>query len=77
MLRGIKVRLYPSEIQEIYINNLLGSYRFVYNGCLNLKKEKYTEEGKNYGLKELGNYFHQDLTKNTELLYNRKYKTIY
>lgn len=63
MLRAIKIRLYPNKTQEEYISSLLGSYRFVYNQCLALKKEKYTEEGKNYGLKELGNFFHQDLTK--------------
>ncbi len=63
MLRAIKIKLYPNKTQEEYIGSLLGSYRFVYNQCLALKKEKYTEEGLNYGLKELGNFFHQDLTK--------------
>jgi len=31
MLRSIKVRLYPNKDQEVYINKLLGSSRFVYN----------------------------------------------
>ena len=66
MLKTIKIRLYPNKDQENYINKLLGSYRFVYNQCLDLKKNAYIESKTNIGLKELGNYFHQELTKNTE-----------
>ena len=44
MLKAIKIRLYPNKEQEIYINKLLGSYRFVYNQCLSLKKDKYLED---------------------------------
>ena len=66
MLKAIKIRLYPNKEQEIYINKLLGSYRFVYNQCLALKKDTYIKDKTNIGLKELGNYFHQDLTKNTD-----------
>ena len=40
MLKAVKVRLYPNTNQEIYIAKLLGSYRFVYNNCLGLKKLK-------------------------------------
>jgi putative transposase len=75
MLRAIKIRLYPNKTQEDYINSLLGSYRFVYNQCLNIKKEKYTEEGKNYGLKDLGNFFHQELTKNQEYSWLQEHNT--
>lgn len=64
MLRAIKIRLYPNENQEIYINKLLGSYRFVYNQCLDRKVKEYTNNKTNIGLKELGNFFHQELTKN-------------
>lgn len=75
MLRAIKIRLYPNKTQEEYINSLLGSYRFVYNQCLNIKKEKYTEEGVNYGLKDLGNFFHQELTKNEEYYWLKEHNT--
>jgi putative transposase len=75
MLRAIKIRLYPNKTQEEYILSLLGSYRFVYNQCLALKKEKYTEESKNYGLKELGNFFHQDLTKDENYTWLRDHNT--
>ena len=75
MLQGIKIRLYPNQKQEIYINKLLGSYRFVYNSCLDLKKSKYIEDKSNIGLKELGNYFHQELTKNTEYSWLNEHNT--
>ena len=75
MLRAIKIRLYPNKTQEEYIGKLLGSYRFVYNQCLALKKDKYIEEGLNYGLKDLGNYFHQDLTKNNEYVWLQEHNT--
>lgn len=65
MLKAVKVRLYPNTNQEIYIAKLLGSYRFVYNNCLGLKKLKYDEDKTILGLKELGNYFHQELTKDS------------
>jgi len=66
MLKAIKVRIYPNNNQIIYLNKLLGCYRFVYNNCLALKIEKYNLEKKNVGLKELGNYFHQILTKDEQ-----------
>jgi len=75
MLRAIKIRLYPNKTQEEYISSLLGSYRFVYNQCLDIKIKKYAEEGINYGLKDLGNYFHQDLTKNEEYSWLKEHNT--
>lgn len=75
MLRAIKIRLYPNRSQEEYISSLLGSYRFVYNQCLSLKKEKYTEEGLSYGLKELGNFFHKELTKNDDYRWLKEHNT--
>ena len=64
MLRAVKIRFYPNKTQKSYINNLLGSYRFIYNDCLDKKIKAYTLDKTSLGLKQLGNYFHQDLTKN-------------
>jgi len=75
MLRAIKIRLYPNKTQEEYITKLLGSYRFVYNNCLALKKETYLENKTNLGLKELGNYFHQELTKNENYSWLQEHNT--
>lgn len=75
MLKAIKIRLYPNETQKVYIDKLLGSYRFVYNNCLALKKDKYIENKTNLGLKELGNYFHNELTKNEDYIWLQEHNT--
>ena len=41
MLKAIKVRLYLNNEQVNTINSLLGSYRFVFNQCLDYKKTRY------------------------------------
>jgi len=63
MLKAIKIRIYPNNQQEIYINKLFGCYRLVFNKCLDKKKREYEINKTNLGLKELGKYFHQELTK--------------
>ncbi len=75
MIKALKIRLYPNFEQASYIDNLLGSYRFVYNKCLNHKITAYTEHGKSIGLKELGNYFHQELTKNPDFEWLNQHNT--
>ena len=75
MLRAVKIRLYPNKTQEVYISKLLGSYRFVYNQCLALKKQKYIEDKSNYALKELGFFFHNELTKNPEYIWLQEHNT--
>jgi len=56
VLKAIKIRLYPSQEQSIYINKLLGSSRFVYNQCLNYKINEYTLLNKPTGIKDTGKY---------------------
>ena len=75
MLKAIKIRIYPNETQKVYIGKLLGSYRFVYNNCLALKKNKYIEDKSNLGLKELGGFLHNDLTKNPEYIWLQEHNT--
>lgn len=75
MIKAIKIRLYPTETQINYLSNLFGSCRFVYNKCLAYKKQKYEEENKNVGLSELGNYFHHDLTKNSDYVWLNEHNT--
>jgi len=75
MLKALKIRLYPNKIQKVYISKLLGSYRFVYNQCLALKKEKYLTNKENYSLKELGSFFHNELTKNPEYEWLKEHNT--
>ena len=56
MLKAIKIRLYPSEDQIIYINKLLGTSRFIYNQCLNYKITEYQSIKKSTSLGETGKF---------------------
>lgn len=75
MLKAVKIRIYPNKEQEVYINKLLGCYRFVYNKCLDKKKTAYLTDKSNLGLKDLGNYFHQELTKSEEFNFLNEHNT--
>ena len=75
MLRAVKLRLYPNKEQEIYINKLLGSYRFVYNQCLDKKINDFKEFKFSHNLSSLGKFFHNDLTKNPEFEWLKEHNT--
>ena len=75
MLRAIKIRLYPNETQKDYINNLLGSYRKVYNLALNHKIEVYKESGENHRIQQIGLEFHNNWTKSEEYHYLNEHNT--
>jgi len=75
MLKAIKIRLYPNKTQETYLGKLLGSYRFVFNNCLALKKNAYLVDKSNLGLKELGHYFHNELTKSEDFKWLKEHNT--
>jgi putative transposase len=45
MLKAIKVRLYLSVDQEIYLGKLFDCSRFDYNKCLDVKINEYKEVG--------------------------------
>ena len=75
MLRAIKIRLYPNKEQEVYINKLLGSSRFVYNQLLNKKINDYKDNQITHNLSSLGKYFHSDLTKNPDFSWIQEHNT--
>ena len=54
MLKAIKIRLYPSDDQIIYLNKLFGCSRFIYNKCLNYKINTYEKEKKSTSLSDTG-----------------------
>ena len=66
MLRAIKIRLYPNKEQELRLNKVLGSYRFVYNQMLALKQKEYNENKKSLGLTDLSKYFHGTMLKDEQ-----------
>ena len=57
MLKAIKIRLYPTETQQITINKLLGSCRFVYNRCLEQRNKIYEETKESGSLSKSYKYF--------------------
>jgi len=75
MLRAIKIRLYPNETQKDYINNLLGSYRKVYNLALGYKVDTYKLNGEIANMKSIGNEFHNNWTKSEEYHYLNEHNT--
>jgi len=75
MLRAVKIRLYPNKTQQVYINNLLGSYRKVYNLSLNYKIEQYKLSGETANMKSIGNEFHNNWTKSEEYFYLAEHNT--
>ena len=75
MLRAIKVRLYPTKEQEVYVNKLLGSCRFTYNQFLSKKISEYKELKINHNLTSLGKFFHNDLTKNPDFYWLQEHNT--
>lgn len=75
MLRAIKIRLYPNKNQVNYMNKLLGSYRYIYNNCLNKKINSYKENKLTENLTTLGKYFHNELLKNEELVWLKEHNT--
>ena len=66
MLRAIKIRLYPNKEQEQTLNQVLGSYRFVYNQCLARKQNAYNEDKTNLKVTDLSKWFHGTLLKDEE-----------
>jgi len=54
MLKAIKIRLYLNNDQKDYVNNLLGTTRFVYNHLLAYKINKYNTEKENVSFATLG-----------------------
>ena len=57
MLKAIKIRLYPTETQQITINKLLGCCRLVYNKCLNHRNKIYEETKESGSLSMSYKYF--------------------
>lgn len=66
MLRAIKIRLYPNKEQEQALNQVLGSYRFVYNQTLARKQNAYNEDKANLKVTDLSKWFHGTLLKDEE-----------
>ena len=68
MLKAIKIRIYPNDVQKQFISKQLGCCRKVYNLLLDYRKTEWEQNHKSIGLKDLGKYL-TDLKKQTEYDY--------
>lgn len=75
MEQGIKIRLYPNKEQKTQINKLLGCYRVVYNQCLDYSVKMYKSEKQSSTLKNLGHFFHNELTKDENFIWLQEQNT--
>lgn len=75
MQQGIKIRLYPNKEQETQINKLLGCYRVVYNQCLDYSVKMYKTDEQSSTLKNLGHFFHNELTKDENFIWLQEQNT--
>jgi putative transposase len=76
MLKGIEVRIYPTKEQTGMLNSLLGSYRFVYNQCLNFKQVMYNSANQNTNLNQTSEFFHNCLRPSFEWLTEHNTKVL-
>ena len=54
MVKGFKIRLYPTKEQEALFYKHIGCQRYVYNWALNLNNELYKLEERKYSSTDLG-----------------------
>lgn len=75
MLRAVKIRLYPNNIQTTQINKLLGCCRFVYNQVLARKINQYKEYNISENRSTLSYWFHHELLTNSEFEWLKEQNT--
>ena len=56
MLKAIKIRIYPDNVQKQFISKQLGCCRKIYNLLLDYRKTEWEQNNKSIRLKELGKY---------------------
>lgn len=68
MLKAIKVRIYPDDVQKQFISKQLGCCRKIYNLLLDYKKTEWEQNKHSVGLKDMGKYL-TDLKTKDEYFY--------
>lgn len=68
MLKSIKIRIYPDDVQKEFISKQMGCCRFIYNKLLDYKKTQYEQNKLNISWKDLGKYL-TNLKKQKEYLF--------
>ena len=77
MLKAIKIRIYPTDNQEVYINKLLGTCRYIYNHLLSFKKQEYEEKQNNISFGQLGKKLTELKTKNEWIINANKKRFLF
>ena len=52
-MKALKIRLYPTEEQEILFKKFIGAERYIYNWALSLNNELYKNEKRKYSINDL------------------------
>ena len=68
MLKAIKIRIYPDNVQKDFISKQLGCCRLIYNKLLDYKKTQYEQNKQTGSLSQLGKYL-TNLKKQDEYLF--------
>ena len=68
MLKSIKIRIYPNNVQKEFISKQMGCCRFIYNKLLDYKKAQYEQNKQSVSWSQLGKYL-TNLKKQDEYLF--------
>ena len=68
MLKSIKIRIYPNNVQKEFISKQMGCCRLIYNKLLDYKKAQYEQNKQSVSWSQLGKYL-TNLKKQDEYLF--------
>ena len=76
MLKAIKVRIYPTDVQKQFISRQLGCCRKIYNLLLDYKKTEWEQNRHSVGLKDMGKYLTKLKTKDEYFYLNEVHSKV-
>ena len=76
MLKAIKVRIYPDDVQKQFISKQLGCCRKIYNLLLDYKKTEWEQNKHSVGLKDMGKYLTELKTKDEYFYLNEVHSKV-
>ena len=57
VIKGIKLRLYPTQVQKNQLLQLFGNDRFVWNQMLSMAKDRYDDNPSSHFVNEYGIWY--------------------
>lgn len=76
MLKAIKVRIYPDDVQKQFISRQLGCCRKIYNLLLDYTKTEWEQNKHSVGLKDMGKYLTELKTKDEYFYLNEVHSKV-